>query len=164
MQMIAGVAPMVGGLLGAGGQLDAGKQQYSDSIYEAHQLSENAKKAAAQGSVDVENKDREFDYLASKALAIAGHSGGGISDPTIEKLLSDIAGEGAIAKSRILYGAQEESNKYKQAATAKEVSGKRGLKASKTAALSTVLSGAGTGASGWFGAGRFFRDSTGAFI
>ena len=164
MQTVAGVAPMVGGLLGAKGQIDAGKQQYSDAMYEAHQLRENAKKAMVQGSVDIENKDREFDYLASRALAVAGHSGGGVSDPAIEKLLSDIAGEGAIEKSRLLYGAQEESDKYNQAAAAKKISGKRGLKASRIAAASTVLTGAATGASNWFGAGRFLRDSTGAFI
>ena len=167
MQMIAGVAPIIGGLISATGLIDAGNEGYSDSVYEAVQLRENAKKAMVKSSVDIENKDREFEYLASRALAVSGNSGGSVSDPTIQKILADIHGEGAYEKSKLLYGGREEESKYNQAADAKLMSGKRLKSASRYKAFSSVLSGVGDGATGWFGAGRFVNTQlagTGAGI
>lgn len=153
--MIAGIAPVIGGLISAGGFIDAGDEQYSDSVYEAIQLKENSKKAMAKASIDIESKDREFEYIASKALAITGASGGSVLDPTIQKIIADIAGEGAYEKAKILYGGREKEQKFSQAAFARLQSGKRARNASRYKAFSSVLSGVGTGATAYFGAGKF---------
>lgn len=56
---------------------------------------------------------RQADLAASRALAVAAASGGGVSDPTIVQTLSNIRGEGALRASIALYEGEERARQIR---------------------------------------------------
>ena len=100
--------------------------------------------------------------MQSRALAVAGASGAGATDPTVLRLISGIAGEGALAAQTAMFNANEQARGMRNQANSTKFEGKQAKSASKMKAISTVLSGAGSAAmagsrfnnGGWFGMGN----------
>lgn len=101
---------VAGTVLSAMGQVQAGASQAEVgqhalqlSQFQAAQLRQNAGTdiaAAQRSAVDIQ---RQSDYVASHALAVAASSGAGASDPTVINMIARTAGETAYRKSVALY-------------------------------------------------------------
>ena len=84
-------------------QVELGQHAQQLAQFQAAQLRQNAGTdvaAAQRSAVDIQ---RQSDYVASHALAVAASSGGGASDPTVINLIARTAGETAYRKSVALY-------------------------------------------------------------
>jgi hypothetical protein len=163
MAQAAAAGTGVGGsLLSAFGNIQQGNQQYAAAKYQAAQLESNAKQAEAAGQRDMQDQLRQSALLQSRALAVAGASGAGATDPTVLKIISGIAGEGQLAAETALFNANEQARGMRNQGAATMFEGKQVRAASRIKALSTVLSGAGNAAmagskfnnGGWFGMGN----------
>lgn len=66
---------------------------------------------------------RKGRYEASRALAVAAASGGGATDPTIVKLLSDVKGEAAYRSSVALYEGETQARKLRLQAVSNDLAG-----------------------------------------
>jgi hypothetical protein len=162
--MAQAAAPIAigGSLLSAFGSMTEGRQQYKAATYQAAQMEQNANQAEASGQLEATNQLRQSALLQSRALAVAGASGAGAVDPTVLRIISGIAGEGALAASTAQYNGMEQARGMRAQAGATRYEGAQGVKAAKIKALSTILSGAGNGAmaasrfnnGGWFGMGN----------
>ena len=162
--MAQAAAPLAigGSLLSAFGSLTEGRQMYAASQYQAKQMESNAGQAEAAGQRDAINQLRQSELMQSRALAVAGASGAGATDPTVLRLISGIAGEGALAAQTAMFNANEQARGMRNQASATRFEGKQAKSASKIKAISTVLSGAGSAAmagsrfnnGGWFGMGN----------
>lgn len=58
---------------------------------------------------------RQANYEASRALAVAAASGGGVSDPTIVRLIANVKGEGAYRASVALYEGETKARQLRLA-------------------------------------------------
>lgn len=156
-----GAAPylqVAGSLLSAFGQqqsgdaaVETGQRKLQAARFEATQMRQNAGQAVATSQRTAEDIDRQAEYVASRALAVAAASGAGASDPTIINMIARTAGEAAYRRSAALYQGQEKSRTLNMQADATIYSGesaaadaKRVGSASNIGALSTL---AKTGAS-----------------
>jgi hypothetical protein len=70
---------------------------------------------------------RVGDVLASRALAVAAASGGGVSDPTVVKLMSDIEGEAYYRANVALYEGEAYRRQLRLDAAANRVTGSEKL-------------------------------------
>jgi len=112
-----------------------------DSV--AERLRWNATNARAVAAREYEELELKKVLVLSRARAVAGASGGGVSDPTVVKILANIETEGELqALNRLWTGEIEYSDFMYQAAVAKSEGG-----AAKTAgwfsAFDTLLTGFG---------------------
>ncbi len=162
MAQIAAPLAIGGSLLSAFGSMSEGKAQYKAAQFQAAQLDQNAGQAKAAGQRDAAQEIRQSELLQSRALAVAGASGAGAVDPTVLRIISGLAGEGALAAQTAMFNADEQARGMRTQAAATRFEGAETRKASKVRAISTILSGAGTAAmagsrfsnGGWFGMGR----------
>lgn len=151
-----GPAMQVGGtLLSAFGQKQQGSdaatngvQQQQLANFQAAQMRTNAGEAIASSQRSATDIQRQTDYVASRALAVAAASGGGASDPTVVNLIARAAGEGAYRRSVALYQGTDKARALDAQATATEYGGQlaaeRGQEtqsASDIGALSTLAKG-----------------------
>lgn len=121
--------------------------------YEEQALSETA--TAQRAAFEEQRKSR---ILQSRAMAVAGASGGGVSDPTVVDIISDLAGEGAYRSAVAMYEGGQRTKGARQAAAAARYEGATGLasgsasaasqrQAGNTALLGSIFQGIGQGAS-----------------
>lgn len=143
-----------GSLLKAQGQLEYGESQQTAAKFAADQLRQKAGQVMAGAQLDAYGVQREADYTASKALAMAAASGGGASDPTVMNLMANNASEFAFRKMMALYSGEDQARTLNLQATAKEYEGEMANYNAKTAAtgamvqgISTILSGYSKGSS-----------------
>jgi hypothetical protein len=151
-----------GTLVGAYGALKSGsntKKAYNmaaeaalaDAEYEnkiLKQNSQNAKGAAQRGAIE---QDRQAKLAMSRAVAVAAGSGAGASDPTVTKLVGDLAARGKYNALTALYQGDSEAQYYENVMTANTHNAKanaagykfRGKASSgMDEAIGTLLSGA----------------------
>lgn len=140
---------VMGTLVSARGSLEAGKAQEAAARYSAAQLRQNAGQVEASSQRASEEKTRQAKLMASRALAVAGASGAGVSDVTMQNLLAQITGEGKLASLTSLYEGQTEAAGMRRQATATEYEGASARTASRYKAFSTLLEG-GRGLSSMF--------------
>lgn len=119
--------------------------------YEARQLEHQAGQVVAISQREALDERKKARLLESRALALAAASGGGASDPTIVKIMSDIAGEGAYRAQTALYEGAEESRRLMKGAEARRMGGTMAgqsalsmAKAREIASVGTLFSGAGS--------------------
>lgn len=146
---------VAGTLLSAMGQVKAGASQAEVgnnarklAQFQAEQLRQNAGTdvaAAQRSAVDIQ---RQSDYVASHALAVAAASGGGASDPTVINLIARTAGETAYRKSVALYQGAEAARAANMQADATlyggelaAAKGKQVAAASDLGAITTLVKG-----------------------
>jgi hypothetical protein len=126
----AGIMKGVGSVLEMEGHRSAGEaarvtgqRRNVASQFEAEQLEQQAGQTlAAQQRVAIEEK-RKADLLASRALAVAGASGGGASDPTVVRIIAGIAGEGSYRASVALYRGEDQARRLRMGEKAKRFEG-----------------------------------------
>lgn len=143
MAFLAAVLPylaLAGGAVSAIGQAKAGKEAKQDAYNQAAQLDDQANLVKADAQRQAIEERRQASRAASRALAVAGASGAGALDPTVQTITSRIEGEGEYrALSRLFNGDSEAANLKDQAAATRRT-GKAQQRAGRYAAVSTVLS------------------------
>lgn len=114
----------VGQSIGAASHYEFGQQAAQAAQYQAAQLRQNAGQAMATGQHQAADVARQTQLVTSRALAVAGASGGGASDPGVVSLISRYAQEGAYRGAVALYGGDERARAMNASADAKEYEGK----------------------------------------
>lgn len=144
-------------VLSAGSQLARGAaaqaigaRRKAAADFEAEQLEQEAQTSQGIGMVNAANQQRQTSLVTSMALARAAASGAGASDPTVMKIISQTAGEGAYRQALAMYEGEAQARLDRlRAATLQYQAGtdvSDAAVASRQAdqnAVSTVLSGAG---------------------
>lgn len=143
MAHIAVPAMMIGSsLISASGQYASGKAKEKAAKAEAAQLEQNAKEAYGQKTREAFEAARQTKVALSDARAQQAGSGGVTTDPQAIQQLAEIQREGEYAVlDRMFQGKVKKQDLEFQAATRRH-EGKLAKKASKIAAISTLLSGA----------------------
>ena len=145
MAALAAAAPylMAGGtLLSAYGQRQAGKASQQQAEFDAGQMEVAAGRAKAVSQRESLEQKRIGKLAQSRALAV-GADGGGASDPTIVRTISDLAGETAYRSAVALYGGESKAQNYLLRADQRRKEGAAARKAGKLNVLTTILGGAG---------------------
>lgn len=91
--------------------------------YRAQQMEQNAGQAQAASQKEAAEERRKAALLASRGLAVAGASGGGVSDPTVLGLIADIEGEGAFRSAMQIYQGEDRAREFKQGALSARAEG-----------------------------------------
>lgn len=123
IQVVGTVLSAAGQLKAGGAAKRAGRERRKVSQFEARQLEQQAGQAVASAQRGAMEEQRRADLMSSRALALAASGGGGVDDPTMVSLFSDIESEGAYRAGISLYQGEEEARKLKMAATAKRMEG-----------------------------------------
>ena len=144
MAMMVPIMAVAGSLLSAKGARDAGKAQQKQYKFQAKQLEQQAGQTLAASQRDAMEQRREAGLIGSRALALAAASGGGASDPSIMKLLSDIKGEGAYRASVALYQGEDKAQQLRLNADSARYSGALANRAGKQKMVSHLLQAGST--------------------
>jgi hypothetical protein len=119
----AGIMKGVGSVLEIEGHRQAGEsakltgqRRNVAAQFQAVQLEQQAgQSVAASQRVALEEK-RKANLFASRALALAGASGGGASDPTVVRIIASIVGEGSYRAAVAHYRGEDEARKLRTGA------------------------------------------------
>ena len=135
---VAGTAAALQGY----GQLQSGMAAEQAGLSDAVQLRANAKQSYAMGLRAAAERKREGDALMSDARAAIGAMGGDPSDAGSIDLLSKLDRENEYARLGLLYEAASEYGSGMRQASNRIIEGRNARKASRFAALGSVLGGA----------------------
>lgn len=150
---------MIGGtILNAYGQVQQGRaaaalgtQQRVAKDFEAQQLEQQAGQEIASGQAAAQEESRKAAYASSHALALAAASGGGATDPTVTKIISDIAGEGTYRGEVARYRGAEAARQLNMRAGAtryegqlEEIGGLQKQQAANIKATGSLIEGGST--------------------
>lgn len=128
----------------AAGAANTGANQLQLARFQAAQMRENAGTAKAAAQRTAADIDRDAQYSASRALAVAAASGGGASDPTVINVIAQTAGEAAYRKSLALYQGADRARSLESQAKATIVGGEMAASnasGSSLGALTTLFKG-----------------------
>lgn len=127
MMGVVAIAGALFGAMGSGQSMTAAREnalrRQQAARYDAAQLEQNAGQevaASQRGSLEAQHQAR---LVQSRALAVAGASGGGISDPSIVNLLGKIEGEGAYRAALKLYEGEDRARAMRQGAVTRRYEG-----------------------------------------
>lgn len=154
MGMVAAIAAG----LSAGSAIGGGMSANREAKYQAAQLDIAAGQEQASAQRRAEQERRKSRVIQSRALAVAGASGGGVSDVTVLDIVSDIASEGAYRAEVARYEGDDRAQKMHLKGDAARREGKAQQNAGYIKAAATILS-SGTslydkyGGGGWGGTG-----------
>lgn len=91
----------------------AAKNTLAENAFQNAALEKYAKASQATGQRGAIEQSRQADLAISRAVAVAAGSGAGASDPTVAKLVGDIAGRGQYNALTSLYNGDSEADYYK---------------------------------------------------
>jgi hypothetical protein len=138
----------VGQQMGGMSHLASGQASVQAAQFQAEQLRQNAGQQVAASQQSAADIQRNTDYITSHALAVAGASGGGASDPTVINLIARTAGESAYRQSLALYQGTDKARQMNLQASATELGGQMALTSAKSVnnasnigAMSTLMKG-----------------------
>ena len=130
---------------------DSGRRVQAGSLFQATQLDQQAGQSIASSQIAALDQARQGRLLASRALAVAAASGGGATDPTITRLISNIAGESAYRSATALYQGEDRARLLRMEADAKRYEGDLAVQsgdakasAYRSAAIGSLFSAGGT--------------------
>lgn len=123
LQGAGGFLDMAGMLISGQSARVHGERAKVASEFAAWQAEEEAKLSIAVSQRAAQEANRQTDIQASRALAVAAASGGGVSDPTIVKLISNVKGEGAYRAAVAMYEGDARARKLRLEAAAGRLSG-----------------------------------------
>ena len=153
MQSVGKYAPSVAGAMGTAlqvkGDLETANASARAARVQAAQLRQNAKQQVAAATFAAQEAQREKDLIASRAIALAAASGGGVTDPTVIRILQGIEREGALKTEMALYNGLEEARGMNAKASAVEYEGAMARRMYRSRAMSTAMSGATKLATTW---------------
>lgn len=138
----------IGNMGAASTARQAAERQRIAAQLEAAQYDQGAGQVIAAQQREAMSEKRKAQLLASRGLAVAAASGGGASDPTVARLLTDITGEGSYRAALALYAGEDRARQMRYAADVKryegETAGRVGKKlasAYQTHALAGLVGG-----------------------
>lgn len=94
---------LIGTAISAVGSILGGVAQSNQLEYQAEVEEVRANEARAVSQREAEKKDREAKYIISKQRAVAAASGGASDDPSVVRLMQDVAAEGDYQSRSALY-------------------------------------------------------------
>lgn len=118
-----------------------GKAQQQQANLIAAQKEKDANQANVEAQAEAANERRKAKYTRSRALAVAGASGAGVDDPTVNNILTDIEAEGEYNALSSLYSGEYLASSLRSSAGATRRSGAAAKNAGYVSAASTALSG-----------------------
>jgi hypothetical protein len=101
----------------------AGRRKNVAAQFEAEQLEQNAGQVVAASQRDAMEERRKADLMASRALALAGASGGGASDTTVVNIIAKLKGEGSYRSAVALYRGEDKARRLRMGAAARRYEG-----------------------------------------
>lgn len=122
-----------------------GSQERKQRYAEAAAIRDAAMRKGAATTAAVGQEQRNKDYMESRAIALAAFQGGGVSDPSITRLVGDINAEGEYRVLSTLYTGMGEAQGLQYASEQAMKSGDIALKRGYVGAIKTVLSSYGSG-------------------
>lgn len=120
---VGSILSFIGNMKAGSAANTAGQRAKQAADYQALQMDQNAGQAIAASQRQAMEERRRSALLVSRGIAVAAASGGGVSDPTVTRLLDDIAGEGAYRASVDLYQGEERARALRMGAEAKRFEG-----------------------------------------
>lgn len=120
---------------------DEGKQKQAAANYSAAIDEQNAGQRQAASQRQAAEERRRAQLVQSRALAIAGASGAGASDPTVVDIISDLSSEGTYRSMLALYQGDDEARQLRQSAATKRYGGQIAAQAGETNAVASILKG-----------------------
>jgi len=144
---------IVAAVVSAYSAVKAGNAKKKAADDQATILRENADatRAVSQRAAAEEKRNKELAY--SRGLAVAAASGGGVDDPTVVNILSDINAEGQYRILSRLYSGESAALDMESQASIIQKEGRAARTAGKLKAASTLLSAYGSMGGGGFGKG-----------
>lgn len=134
---------------------------------EARFLREAKNRSMAATTAEMAEEQRQKELMESRAIAVAGASGaGGISDPTVNKLVADLNAEGEYRVLSVLYRGQVEAGGLIHQANVAEKEGEAALVAGALNAITSAAKayasmGGSFGGAGAAGAGASAGGASG---
>lgn len=113
----------IGNISSASTARTAGGAQRTAAYYTASQQDAAAQSVEAAGQRSAMNEDLKAKLLASRAIAVAGASGGDVSSPGVTNIIADITGRGAYNAGIALYDAEDKARQLRMAAEGTRYSG-----------------------------------------
>lgn len=121
-----------------------GKADKEQLDSQANQLRRNAKVRKAASQRDANDERYLGDLAVSQALAAAAASGGGVSNPTVLRLMADLDAEGEYRALSRLYAGEEDAMGMELEARNLNKTGRAAKRRGTMKAASTILTGGGT--------------------
>ncbi len=140
-QAVAIGAAIAGTALKAGGTLLGAKDEAKQLKSQARQYETQAGLERASSQREAIDERRQAELVSSRALAVAGASGGGVSDPTVINTIADIQAEGEYRALTALYNGETQAQSYEAQAAARRKEAKRAKRAGAISAAATILEG-----------------------
>lgn len=138
-----------GAIFNAASYYQQGKISRMLGKYQRRENYRAAKDVIASGQRVMLEERRNAQLLASRALAVAGASGGGVDDPTVEKIISDIEGEGAYREASAMYEAEAQARKLRQEGDLAAWEGNVKQRQANLGALGSLVGGGGSAYGEW---------------
>jgi len=152
---VGGYASAAGTLFSVFGQLQQGKaaeiegkMQQQAADFNAWQSEREAGVAIAISQRQAEEERRQGRFAASRALAVAAASGGGVSDPTIVRLISETKGVAAYRASVALYQGEDRARQLRLQGVIGRFEGANAAAAGSEKAMGLAISAGATGLKG----------------
>ncbi len=132
--------------LGVASHVKAGNEQAAMAEVQANERAEDAKAAQAESQREAMLERRKARNLMSRARAVAGASGAGVSDPTVSNILTDLDTQGEVNALNALFSGNATARGLRSGARAARSEARAYRSAGRYAAASTALDGA----SSWY--------------
>lgn len=149
MAQLAAAAPYITAattVLSVYSMMQQSKAQQEQANLIAAQKEKAANQANVEAQAEAANERRKAKLVRSRALAVAGSSGAGVDDPTVNNILTGIETEGEMNALNALYSGEYLASSLRSGADATRRSGTAAKNAGYVSAASTALSGS----TGWY--------------
>lgn len=149
MAWLAAAAPYISAastVFAVGSQIQQGKRAKSIAEMQAREKEKAANEAAAESQRDAQTERKKAKYVASRARAVAGASGAGVTDPTTTNLLTDIESQGEYNAYSAIFSGTSMEDSLRAGASIDRNRGSAVRSASYANSASTAISGG----SSWF--------------
>lgn len=141
LSTLGNIAGWVGTGLTAAGTIYSGRQAAAAGEFEAKQLKAKGEDERAIANRRSMEARRNAQRLAGRARAVAGASGGTVSDPSVTSILANIEREGEYNALAEMYRGQTNQATLNTQANAAKLEGKQARTASYLDAAGTIYSG-----------------------
>ncbi|QND67637.1 hypothetical protein HB777_29345 [Mesorhizobium loti] len=146
---LSAILGLVGTAVSAAGTLAAGAAQKSAADFQAAQLDQQAKEETAAAQREAERAKKEKNFVISRQQAVAGASGLGALDETVQDLAGDVITQGTVNEGMIRYGGEERAKGRRAQAASARMEGKAAQTGSYFGAAGTLMDGVGSFAKDW---------------
>lgn len=146
MAQLAVVAPYLSAastVVSSYASIKQGMDQKSASESVARQRERDANDAQVEAQQVAARERKKSKYLRSRALAVAGASGGGVSDPTISNILTGLDVEGEMSALNALHNGDTTAAGYRAGAATARREGRAAMSAGLFGGVGKALTGFG---------------------